>query len=151
MSYADKLAAEQAALDARRALLARFPSLREHHARFRTVLAAREANAVVDTVEFAYACGCCNDSPLMAWVYLTVDGTRVHSDPPQLRVTEREEYTGRHLPADADADLDAAGLPPAVAERIRGRARRLVSADARRAALEADLRAEADEETGERS
>jgi hypothetical protein len=73
-------------------LKAEFPDLRRVHTRWREVLASKHTNDHPEGVEVKHACGCCNDSPLQAWFYVTRDRERVYADPPEIRIGTKNPY-----------------------------------------------------------
>lgn len=76
-------------------LLALYPGLREYTGRHqRVVYFSNTVNQKADQLELGHACGCCSDSPLVAWPYLESPFGRVYSDPPQFFVGEKHWISG---------------------------------------------------------
>jgi hypothetical protein len=73
----------------------KFPDLdvavdRWRHTRFMS----EQVNTVADQVEIRHNCGCCNDSPLEARPYVTIDGVNIYSKPDCFTVGEADPYRG---------------------------------------------------------
>ena len=51
-------------------------------------------NAVADQVSICHNCSCCNDSPLEARPYITIDDVKIYSRPDCYTVGEADPYRG---------------------------------------------------------
>jgi len=71
----------------------RFPDLRTHTDRWgNKYYCTKKVNNLVNQVTLKHNCGCCDDSPLEAWPYITINEQNIYSDPPSFFVGERIPY-----------------------------------------------------------
>jgi hypothetical protein len=98
----------------------KFPDLdvavdRWNHVRFMS----NTVNAVADQVSMRHNCSCCNDSPLEARPYITVDGVTIYSRPDCYIVGEADPYRGGEHAYDGwQQKLQAAGINQAAIAQI---------------------------------
>jgi hypothetical protein len=114
---ADKLA-EADRLDK---LQADYPDLKKYTGRWNKVsYFSKTVNSQVTDFDQRHNCGCCNDSPLEIWPYLSTPHGKVYSDPPMFVVGERDPYEYGDTPYEGwDTKLSDANIPQAIIERVR--------------------------------
>lgn len=80
-SFAEQAAEELKQARYRMRLAKRFPDLQERADRWgHKRLHSKSINSICTKVMIKHDCGCCDDSPLYVWPYITLGDVRVYSD-----------------------------------------------------------------------
>lgn len=120
MSFASKLAMEQAELDTKLKLLQQFPDLREHEDRWRHKrLCAKSANGQVNEILYKHTCGCCMDSPQQAWLFIRINDVQIFSDPPCFTILYRTDHGHDYYPREWENDVRAAGIQEGIITQLK--------------------------------
>ena len=100
-------------------LTAKYPDLKKYVGRWNKVAYySSQANAQTTDYDLRHNCGCCNDSPLELWPYLSTEDGRVYSDPPSFMIGERDDYQGERAYDGWEEKLRRAKIPEALIERV---------------------------------
>lgn len=73
-------------------LKSEFPDLREYGDRWEKILISKQVKP--EKYSLKHSCGCCDDSPLLMYFYVERHGERVYTDPPYVRVGEKNRNYG---------------------------------------------------------
>lgn len=74
-------------------LINTYPDLKEYKDRWgRKYYTSSMINEKVDQVEIRHACGCCADSPLLAYFYKEIDGIKIYADPYSICIGNQNEF-----------------------------------------------------------
>jgi len=121
MELKEKILQEETQIFAKKKLLEMFPDLSEHRDRWgRTRLMSSHINGVADEVFMNHNCGCCDDSPLQAWPYKTVNGIAVFSNPTCFCVGEKYAYGFGDRPFDDwEKDFREASISEVAIKKIQ--------------------------------
>jgi len=70
-------------------------------------------------VYISHSCGCCADSPIEVWPYVSIDGTKVYSDPPYFIVGEGS-YSYKEIEYDGwEKNLQNSDIPQEVISKVK--------------------------------
>lgn len=99
-----------------------FPDLNVRVGRWgKTALFSASVNGRVDAFDARHNCGCCQDSPLEIWPYLTTEDGPVYSDPPCFFVGQRVNGGDDRLDWNWREQLLDASLPVSLINKIAAR------------------------------
>lgn len=100
-------------------LLELYPDLKKKVGRWnRIAYYSQSVNSQVDTYYTRHNCGCCSDSPLEVWPYLTTPFGPVYSDPPFFFIGERSDY-GDRPNSNWELDLRSSGIPESLIDKMK--------------------------------
>ena len=81
---------------------------------------SKSVTDIVTDFDLRHNCGCCADSPLEIWPYLTTENGKVYSNPAKFVVGEKSWTTGRDMPyPDWDSKMREHNIPESIIQRIQ--------------------------------
>ena len=89
----------------------KYPSLKEVKNRWGHIFySAKEVNDIANEVAFVHSCGCCRDAVLYLMPYVVDSGVEIYSDPFQIIIGERYDFSYDILYENWEKDVVKYGL-----------------------------------------
>lgn len=115
----EELSEKQKELESLKARYAKYPDLKRHVNRWKTVrYCSASVNDKVTECDIAHNCGCCGDSPLEVWPYLETELGKLYSDPPRFTVGEKHWIAGDAPYAGWKEDFRKAGISEIIISQV---------------------------------